>query len=372
MGARVPLNKVDGDESVRSTLTTALSGGFIVLAALLGLLAWRDARKELAGRLAAGLCLALVALEVTTGPIGATLPAWIWTPLRIVGGFNVGLLWLFCLAVLRDGFRLRRFETIGFMIFSIGPLATMQNWSAVPGAGPIVMLIAIAPFFAIGHIIWVAISEHGGDLVQGRQNARVWLVAILAAAALTSVASESFSDASAASLVRLGLASLPAIAIMSAWLTAIDTKRLRFEPPATAAAIAPTEASVDPRDQALLATLVKTMDAGLYRESGLTIERLAEELKTPTHRLRAVINQGLGHRNFASFVNGYRLAYAKAALADPARGRETVLAIAYESGFAALQTFNRVFKDAEGDTPTGFREKRLREAAQNQKSPLIS
>jgi AraC-like DNA-binding protein len=81
--------------------------------------------------------------------------------------------------------------------------------------------------------------------------------------------------------------------------------------------------------------------------------------------LRAVINQGLGHRNFASFVNGYRLAYAKAALADPVRGRETVLAIAYEAGFASLQTFNRVFKETEGDTPSGFREKRLRDAAQN-------
>jgi AraC-like DNA-binding protein len=354
-----------------STLIAGLSGGFIALAALLGLLAWRDARKEFAGRLAAGLCVTLAALEVTTGPFGSELPGWIWTPLRLVGGFNVALLWVFCLAVLRDGFRIGRLEAVGFALFSFGPLATMLDWSSTPGAGPLIALIAAAPFLAIGHIIWVAISERGGDLVEGRQNARVWLVVILAAAGLVSVASESLGDANSAAAVRLGLASLPAITIMGVWLTAIEPGRLRFEAPA-AVEVAPRQPGIDPRDQALLTALVNAMDAGVYREPGLSIERLADALKTPTHRLRAVINQGLGKRNFASFVNGYRLAYAKAALADPARGRDTVLAIAYESGFAALQTFNRVFKDAEGDTPTGFREKRLREAAQKQKSPPIS
>jgi AraC-like DNA-binding protein len=351
-----------------STLTAGLSGGFIALAALFGLLAWRDARGALAGRLAAGLCVSLAALEVTTGPIGAALPAWVWVPLRVAGGLNVGLLWLFCLALLRDDFRPRRVEAIGFGLFSAGPLATMHDWSATPGAGPLVTAIAAAPFFAIGHIIWVAISERGGDLVEGRQKARVWLVAVLAAAALVSVASESLADPDQAAFVRLGLASLPGIVILGVWLTAIHPGRLRFEAPAPAEP-APSLMGVDPRDQALLSALKAAMEQGLYREPGLTIERAAETLKTPAHRLRAIINQGLGHRNFAAFVNGYRLAYAKTALADPGRGRETVLAIAYESGFAALQTFNRVFKEAEGDTPSGYREKHLREAAQNQKMP---
>jgi hypothetical protein len=40
-----------------STLTTGLSGGFVALAVMLGLLAWRHAGKELSGRLLAALCL---------------------------------------------------------------------------------------------------------------------------------------------------------------------------------------------------------------------------------------------------------------------------------------------------------------------------
>jgi AraC-like DNA-binding protein len=348
-----------------SALTAGLSGGFIALVGLLGLLACRDARTSLAGRLLAGLCASVAALELTTGPIGDSLPAAIWTPLRVIGGFNIAMLWLFCLAVLRDGFRIRRLEQVGFVLFSLGPLATMIDWGAMPGAGLRTTLIALAPLLAIGHIGWVALWERGGDLVEGRQRGRVWLIGLLATAALVSVVSENLADSGTATLVRIGLSGIPIVAVAFVWLTSLQPGRLLFEP----AVAAEARPRVDPRDQSMLAALVETMEAGLYREPGMTIERLAETLRTPTHRLRVVINQGLGHRNFAAFLNGYRLAYAKAALADPSRGRETVLAIAYESGFAALQSFNRVFKDAEGETPTGFRERRLRETARNQMMP---
>ena len=62
----------------------------------------------------------------------------------------------------------------------------------------------------------------------------------------------------------------------------------------------------------------------------------------------------------------------KAALADPARGRETVLAIAFESGFGALQSFNRVFRESTGETPTAYRQRCLTIAAQARKTPPIS
>lgn len=345
-----------------SALTAGLSGGFIALLGLLGLLAARDARDALAGRLLAWLCFSVAALELTTGPLGQTLASEIRTPLRVMGGFNVALLWLFCLAVLRDSFRIRHLEQVGFVLFSLGPLATMIDWGETPGADLRTTLIALAPLLAIGHIGWVALSERSGDLVEGRHRGRVWLVGLLATAALVSVVSENLGDPGTATLVRIALAGIPTLTVSCFWLTALEPGRLLFEPAAATA----TPSRIDPRDQSMLAALVEAMDAGLYREPGLTIERLAGTLRTPTHRLRVVINQGLGHRNFAGFVNGYRLAYAKAALADPVRGRETVLVIAYESGFAALQSFNRVFKDAEGETPTGFRERRLRQTAQNQ------
>ena len=58
-----------------------------------------------------------------------------------------------------------------------------------------------------------------------------------------------------------------------------------------------------------------------YRREGLTIGSLSAELGVPEYRLRQLINEGLGHRNFNAFLNRYRIEEAKAALADPEQGR---------------------------------------------------
>lgn len=246
----------------------------------------------------------------------------------------------------------------------------MFAWPETPQFVVFGVAVAIAPFVAIAHIVYIAIIERRGDLVEERLRARFWLPVVLVTAAFVSVAAEFIADGRWASAVRLFGAGLPGVAIIAWWLLALQPDRLTFASPKPASA--PVLGAIDPRDQPLLSALQDAMTDGLYREHGLTLEILADRLKAPVHRVRAVINQGLGHRNFAAFVNGYRLRHAKVALADPARGRETVLAIAYESGFAALQTFNRVFKDSEGVTPTAYREKALQEAAQTLKKPLDS
>jgi len=82
---------------------------------------------------------------------------------------------------------------------------------------------------------------------------------------------------------------------------------------------------------------------------------LAVKLGMPEHRLRVLINNGLGHRNFNAFVNRYRIEEAKAALADPAQIDVPVLTIALDAGFQSLAPFNRAFKADTGLTPTEFR-----------------
>ena len=96
-----------------------------------------------------------------------------------------------------------------------------------------------------------------------------------------------------------------------------------------------------------------------WREEGLTIGGLAARLGTTEHRLRAVINGRLGHRNFPGFVNGYRLAEAERRLADPAEAARTVAEIAYACGFGSLGPFGRAFKARTGLTPTAWRERAL-------------
>ena len=113
---------------------------------------------------------------------------------------------------------------------------------------------------------------------------------------------------------------------------------------------------MDPADQGLVAALERLMTAErAYRQDGLTIGTLAQQLGLPEYRLRRLINQALGYRNFNSFVNHYRIAEAKAALADPSQAEVPVLTIALDAGFSSLGPFNRAFKAETGMTPSEYR-----------------
>lgn len=108
-------------------------------------------------------------------------------------------------------------------------------------------------------------------------------------------------------------------------------------------------------ERLLLEKLNGLMAADGWRREGLTIGALAGELGEPEHRLRRLINRRLGHRNFAEFVNSYRIEAAKQRLADPVEARTTVAAIAFDLGYGSLGPFNRAFRAATGVSPTEWR-----------------
>jgi AraC-like DNA-binding protein len=103
----------------------------------------------------------------------------------------------------------------------------------------------------------------------------------------------------------------------------------------------------------------------IYRREGLSIGSLSAELGVPEYRLRQLINEGLGYRNFNAFLNHYRIEEAKAALADPEQEPVPVLTIAMDAGFQSIGPFNRAFKAATGVTPTEFRRQALVEQTAN-------
>jgi AraC-like DNA-binding protein len=114
------------------------------------------------------------------------------------------------------------------------------------------------------------------------------------------------------------------------------------------------------QDQPALARLRRVLDEEeAWRREDLTIGGLAQLVGVPEHRLRKIINEGLGHRNFAAFLNAHRVEAAKAALANPEMARRPVSAIAFDVGFSSLAPFNRAFRDAAGLTPTAWRQRAL-------------
>jgi AraC-like DNA-binding protein len=65
-------------------------------------------------------------------------------------------------------------------------------------------------------------------------------------------------------------------------------------------------------------------DERIYRHEGLTIGSLATKLSMPEYKLRRLINQELGYRNFNVFLNNHRIEEAKTALADPSQAEVPV------------------------------------------------
>ncbi len=101
------------------------------------------------------------------------------------------------------------------------------------------------------------------------------------------------------------------------------------------------------------------MADGAYRQTGLTIRGLADQLGHPEHRLRKLINGRLGFRNFSAFLNSYRIPEARETLADASKVRMPILTIALDLGYGSLGPFNRTFKTETGMTPTQFRQDAL-------------
>lgn len=129
-----------------------------------------------------------------------------------------------------------------------------------------------------------------------------------------------------------------------------------------------TDARGAAADRLLAAKLNDLMAEGAWRREGLTIGALARELGEPEYRLRRLINQRLGHRNFADFVNGHRIEAAKLRLGDPREARTTVAAIAFDLGYGSLGPFNRAFRVATGSTPTEWRRQALQASPELQEA----
>lgn len=91
-----------------------------------------------------------------------------------------------------------------------------------------------------------------------------------------------------------------------------------------------------------------------YLDPKLSLVSLAGQINTHPKQLSQAINEGTDH-NFIQFINTYRIQHAQQLLQDPDRRSDKIIAIALDSGFASLSTFNAVFKQVTQMTPSAYR-----------------
>ena len=218
-------------------------------------------------------------------------------------------------------------------------------------------IIHISSLVLIADLIYVAISGFGDDLVRKRRLVRIYLPLLVGLQAGGILIYELiFGITAKTPMVQTVNGLLIYTLVLLAGLALLKTDAdLLVTDSSNDADETNGAANLSPSQTVLHDKLTSEMSAGGYREAGLTIQSLAETLGAPEHRLRALINRKLGHRNFSSFLNGYRISEAKEKLADRDAVDLPILTIAMDLGYNSLAPFNRAFRAETGQTPSDFR-----------------
>lgn len=331
---------------------------FATLGLLLGLavISYRDRNQLKHAWLLTALCVTLVALMISTSSSDMNVPPEFIAVCRFIDTPNTVLAWLFVKSLLQDDFRVDKTHVVLCLLYCI-PLWFMwlnvyNQWGLVSfWHGVLLNLYAIGLF---AHLTFNMIKDWPNDLVESRRKMRLFFVSTITLLVSILIASEVFSRHLERDFLNL-LKVLVTFALTLwgfLWFLQINPAQ---QPKSVAEATNDFD-SLNRSERALKQQLdVLLQKEQIWRNPSLTIAELARQAAVGEHTLRAFINQRLGYRNFAHFLQQYRLHAVKQMLLDPDNRDTPVLTIALECGFNSISTFNRVFRKAEGVAPSQYR-----------------
>lgn len=91
----------------------------------------------------------------------------------------------------------------------------------------------------------------------------------------------------------------------------------------------------------------------VYLNPALSLDAVAAHTGIPAKTISGVLNQHL-HQNFTEWVNGYRIEEFKLKIREGRLEQLTISAIASECGFNSQASFQRIFKQSLGMTPSEY------------------
>jgi AraC-like DNA-binding protein len=365
-----------GRRAVSELVTAHLKGAGIALSLLLSIVFARPG-ATIGIRLWGGLfSLSIVAYIAGSSPLLLSALGPFKAVQWALGAVSPALLVLFGRALLTDVRHVDRAGVIVLIGFSV--LALTAANVPLPISKRLWQVHQLLEFGVFFYLAYLAFAGWREDLVEQRRQLRGPLIASITALGFVLGGFETWGFfAPVPEQFRLieGLA----IAVLSFAIAAV-VLRLEWPEfaleaprpvgvPETPANAEPERASVgddfSPADRLELQRILVVVDEeGAWRDETLSVGALAQRVGIPEHRLRRLINRGLGHRNFSAFLNERRLAEAKRRLSDPNEARTPILTIALSVGFASIAPFNRAFREATGQTPSDWRRDNLDAGAQ--------
>jgi len=331
----------------------ALRTGTAAILLVTGIVLLRDWRRTESGPFGGLLALGVAVVSID----GIDSFPWLH-PLQVLAIGTPALFWIWTGAVFVDGFRPSWRDALAWAVLPL--LAVFGLYARRPWIGTAENILVLT-FILLA--AWRTLAGLRDDLLERRRRLRPLLAVLAVLYSCGQVFRDIFAPGqpAGASGRVVEVAVLAALALAFALVALRAGFSLDSESAADAGgrdpAVVPMPATdgSDP-DDALLARLLRLMqDEKVYRQEGFGLGALVAALGVPEYRLRRLIHQRLGHRNFSSFVNGYRLAEVTAALADPGQAEVAILTIALDAGFQSIGPFNRAFKAHAGMTPTAYR-----------------
>ena len=107
-------------------------------------------------------------------------------------------------------------------------------------------------------------------------------------------------------------------------------------------------------DQSQIKRIERVMlEKQLFTRPTLSLKELSQELNLPSRYISYLINR-YHRKNFKGFINDFRVEAFIAKAKSPEEQHKTLLAIALESGFNSKATFNQVFRNCKGKSPSNY------------------
>jgi AraC-like DNA-binding protein len=331
--------------------------GATLLLLLAGLLYRQRRAIGMPARLFLPLALCLSGFLLGNTSEGALRPAGaLGSAARFASGLTVVFLWWFCLACFDRRFRPRGAVLVTGLAWAA--LAVADRILAAPGLTNVLVAIGFA---IVGHLVWQLVAAREGDLVEPRRAARTIVAGVLGGLLLVDLSVDlvfgfawrPWTFAMSQNLAILGFAAWLATRLLVARPGVLSFEERGGEPAATAMpAVQYRDRSPDPLRQRLEALIL--IDK-LHLDPELTFAALVQRMGAPERAVRRLINDELGYDHFRSFLAHHRVEEACRRLAEPGRAGDKLIAIALDSGFASLASFNRVFRAEAGCTPSAYR-----------------
>lgn len=330
-------------------LRTATAAIFLVT----GLVLLRDWRRTESGPFGG-----LLALSVAIVSVAGVDPVYRLWPLQMLAMGAPALFWIWAGAVFIDDFRPTWRAALGWAVLPVVAafnLHARQPWIWTAESLLALLFVLLAA--------WRILSGLRDDLLERRRRLRPLLAVFAVLFSVGQILRDIFYPgqpaAASGRIVEAALLAALALAFalvaLRAGFSLADSPAADAEERKSAVVQMPTT-ETDAQEDALLARLLQLMrEEKVYRQEGFGLGVLVAALGVPEYRLRRLIHERLGHRNFSSFVNGYRLTEVTAALADPGQADVAILTIALDAGFQSIGPFNRAFKAHTGMTPTAYR-----------------